>query len=163
MSIPLYLWLKDDGGVDIKGDVNIKGRERSIEVTGLYHDVFIPTDEHSGKLTGTRIHGAFCFDKQIDASSPWLYQAASSGKMLNSAEFKWYRINHNGWEEEYFNVFLEGVTVLGVTPIMYDIKMAYGEKRPHLEYVELRYQRITWKYLDGNIIHSDSWNERTIA
>lgn len=47
--------------------------------------------------------------------------------------------------------------------MMHDIKSAYGEKRNHIEYVELRYEKITWKYLDGNIQHSDSWNERATA
>ena len=27
MAIPAYLWLKDDGGTDIKGSVDIYGRE----------------------------------------------------------------------------------------------------------------------------------------
>ncbi|KMK20666.1 Hcp1 family type VI secretion system effector, partial [Pluralibacter gergoviae] len=26
-----------------------------------------------------------------------------------------------------------------------------------------RYEKITWTYKDGNIIHSDSWNERVTA
>ncbi|MCU6262469.1 type VI secretion system tube protein Hcp, partial [Enterobacter intestinihominis] len=26
-----------------------------------------------------------------------------------------------------------------------------------------RYEKITWTYKDGNIIHSDSWNERATA
>ncbi|MCV4683218.1 type VI secretion system tube protein Hcp, partial [Escherichia coli] len=26
-----------------------------------------------------------------------------------------------------------------------------------------RYEKITWTYKDGNIIHSDSWNERPSA
>ncbi|NMP29358.1 hypothetical protein GW590_21130 [Rahnella sp. SAP-1] len=33
----------------------------------------------------------------------------------------------------------------------------------HIEQIELRYEKITWTYKDGNIIHSDSWNERTTA
>jgi type VI secretion system secreted protein Hcp len=32
MAIPVYLWLKDDGGADIKGSVDVKDREGSIEV-----------------------------------------------------------------------------------------------------------------------------------
>ncbi|RZN44666.1 Hcp family type VI secretion system effector [Escherichia sp. E10V10] len=44
-----------------------------------------------------------------------------------------------------------------------DIKDASFEKHNHLEQVELRYEKITWAYKDGNIIHSDSWNERTTA
>jgi len=29
MSIPPYLWLKDDGGADIKGSVDVKDRKSS--------------------------------------------------------------------------------------------------------------------------------------
>lgn len=43
MAIPAYLWLKDDGGADIKGSVDVQGREGSIEVVALDHDVYIPT------------------------------------------------------------------------------------------------------------------------
>ncbi len=32
MAIPAYLWLKDDGGADIKGGVDVRGREGSILV-----------------------------------------------------------------------------------------------------------------------------------
>ncbi|EKQ7051793.1 type VI secretion system tube protein Hcp, partial [Escherichia coli] len=37
MAIPAYLWLKDDGGADIKGSVDVKDREGSIEVLGFGH------------------------------------------------------------------------------------------------------------------------------
>lgn len=30
MAIPAYLWLKDDGGADIKGAVDVQYREGSI-------------------------------------------------------------------------------------------------------------------------------------
>lgn len=33
----------------------------------------------------------------------------------------------------------------------------------HLEQIELHYEKIIWTYKDGNIIHFDSWNERTTA
>ncbi|HHD2856167.1 TPA: type VI secretion system tube protein Hcp, partial [Enterobacter kobei] len=33
----------------------------------------------------------------------------------------------------------------------------------HMETVELRYEKITWKHNDGNIIFSDAWNERQSA
>ncbi|HGL4530638.1 TPA: type VI secretion system tube protein Hcp, partial [Enterobacter roggenkampii] len=28
---------------------------------------------------------------------------------------------------------------------------------------ELLYEKITWRYVDGNIMHSDSWNDRKTA
>lgn len=160
MAIPIYLWLKDDGGADIKGSVEVKQREGSIEVVALMHDVSLPTDDLSGKVTGTRIHQPFLINKEIDSSSPYLYKAITTGQTLKSAEFKYYRINDAGQEEEYMNVLLEDVKITAMIPIMYDVKTAYGEGRNHLECVQLHYEKITWKYLDGNIIHSDSWNER---
>ena len=30
MAIPAYLWLKDDGGADIKGSVDIYGRDNNL-------------------------------------------------------------------------------------------------------------------------------------
>ena len=72
MAIPVYLWLKDDGGADIKGSVDVQDREGSIEVVAQEHNLYIPTDNNTGKLTGTRIHTPFLFTKEIDSSSPYL-------------------------------------------------------------------------------------------
>lgn len=40
MPVPAYMWLKDDGGTDIKGSVDVQEREGSIEIstqmTGMY-------------------------------------------------------------------------------------------------------------------------------
>lgn len=98
-----YLWLKDDGGADIKGSVDVKDREGSIEVVAQEHNLYIPTDNNTGKLTGTRIHTPFLFTKEIDSSSPYLYKAVTTGQTLKCAEFRWYKINDAGQEVEYFN------------------------------------------------------------
>ena len=142
MAIPTYLWLKDDGGADIKGSVDIHCREGSIEIIGLNHGVMQPTDKHNGKATSLRVYSPYSFDKEIDSSSPYLYKAVSSGQKLKSAEVKFYRINNAGQEVEYFSTY---------------------EKHNHIELVELLYEKITWRYADGNIMHSDSWNERATA
>ena len=163
MAIPAYLWLKDDGGADIKGSVDVQGREGSIEVVALDHDVYIPTDNNTGKLTGTRTHKPYIFTKEIDASSPYLYKAVTTGQTLKTAEFKFYRINDAGQEVEYFNITLDNVKLVRVAPLMHDIKEPSKEKHNHLERIEFRYEKITWTYKDGNIIHSDSWNERPSA
>lgn len=105
----------------------------------------------------------FVFTKEIDVSSPYLYKAVTTGQTLKSAEFKWYKINDAGQEVEYFNTTLENVKLVKVAPRMHDIKDSSFEKHNHLEQIELRYEKITWTYKDGNIIHSDSWNERTTA
>lgn len=158
MAIPAYLWLKDDGGALIKGSVDVRHREQSIEITSFSHNLYIPTDGNTGKLTGTRVHGALMFEKEFDSSSPYLMKAVATGQTLQSAEFKWYRINDAGQEVEYYNMFLEGVTVVSVTPMMHDTRTVTNAG--HLEQVQLRYAKITWTFKDGNIRYSDAWAER---
>lgn len=163
MAMPVCLFLKDDGDSVIKGSVDVTGREGSVEVLGLHHSVSMPTDSASGKVTGTRQHIAYMIEKEVDASSSCLYKALTTGKMLKSAEIKFYRINYAGKEEEYFNVLLENVRVVNVMPVMLDIKDASKEKFNHMEIIEFRYEKITWHYLDGNIIHADSWASRPVV
>lgn len=160
MAIPAYLWIKDDGGADIRGSVDVMDREGSIEIIGFGHGLFLPTDPATGKVTGTRKHSALTFEKEFDYASPYLYKAVATGQTLKSAEIKWYRINHSGQEEEYFNMLLEGVKVVAVCPLMHDCKNPATEKHNHLESVSLCYEKITWKHCDGNIIYSDAWNDR---
>ncbi|EOO1393004.1 type VI secretion system tube protein Hcp, partial [Escherichia coli] len=47
-----------------------------------------------------------------------------------------------------------------IEPLMFDIKLPRNERYTHCEYVDLTYEKITWHYIDGNIIHSDTWKER---
>lgn len=83
MAIPAYLWLKDDGGAPIKGSVDVNNRERSIEVTSFSHNLYIPTDGNTGRLTGTRVHGALIFEKEFDSASPYLLKPLPQGKAYN--------------------------------------------------------------------------------
>lgn len=163
MAIPVYLFLTDDAGNIVKGGVDIRGREDSIEVLGLHHGVFLPTDDLKGNLTGLRTHLPYLIEKEVDCSSPWLYKALTSGRNFRAAELKFFQINSSGQEEEYFNTLLEDVKVVTILPVMHDIKDETKKQFNHMEVIELRYRKITWKYLMGNIIHSDSWGERKSA
>jgi type VI secretion system secreted protein Hcp len=160
MPIPAYLWLKDDGGAIIKGSVDVTAREHSIEVQGFSHGVTLPVDGATGKITGTRTHMPVSFEKEFDSSSPYLYKAVTSGQTLTSAEFKWYCISDAGQEVEYFNMLFEGVKIVSVIPGMANIK-ANNLQTNHVESVTMMYEKVTWKYCDGNVQHTDAWNERS--
>ncbi|MDI3441853.1 type VI secretion system tube protein TssD [Erwinia sp. V90_4] len=163
MAIPVYMFIHDDSGNLIKGSVDIYGRENSIEVLGLHHEVHLPTDDLSGKTISTRKHLAYLIEKEVDASSSYLYQALSSGRLLKKVALKFFKINDAGYEVEYFNTLLENARVKYIMPLMHDVKDPLKENFNHMEIVEFIYEKISWKYVDGNIIHSDSWNERKTA
>ncbi|MCW8965663.1 MAG: Hcp family type VI secretion system effector [Candidatus Pacearchaeota archaeon] len=159
MPIPAYMWLKDDTGADVKGSVEVAGREGSVEVLAFDHEVRIPTDRDTGKLTGTRKHEAIKIVKAYDASSPYLYKAVCEGQTFSEIEMKWYQIDDTGTETEYFNHKLEGCKICSVKPVMYNVKDPSKERYVHLEEVQIRYTKITWTYVDGNLQASDAWKE----
>ena len=161
MAIPGNMWIYDDGGALIKGGCDVADREFSIEFKGFHHNLSIPTDNATGKPTGTRQHSPMIIVKEFDYSSPYLYKAVATGQNLKSAEIKWYKISDAGQEVEYFNILMEGVKVISITPIMHDTRDCPGTG--HMENVSLRYAKITWKILDGNIQYTDAWNERPAA
>jgi len=159
MAEAIYLWLKDSGGADIKGGAEAKSREGSIEVLAYEHDITLPVDSSDGKITARRVHGVFQFMKQLDISTPLLLRSVTDGKPCQSAEFKWYRIDDQGNVEAFYTVRLDKVKVVKVTSKMHDIKDPAYKTSVHMEHIELRYEKITWIHADGNIQHSDSWQE----
>ncbi|MDM2736961.1 type VI secretion system tube protein Hcp [Citrobacter sp. Ct235] len=156
MSNPAYLWLTDENGSPMIGSSLVMGREGAIELKSFTRNVNIPVDSNTGKLTGTRVHMPIMFQKEFDRVTPMLYRALSTGKTLQSATIKMYQINEAGLEQEYFNILLEGVKLTSITPVLYP----GANTGTHLETILLRYGQITWKHCDGNIIYTDSWNER---
>jgi len=136
----------------------VVGREGSIEVLSLTHGLHMPSDGHSGKLMGTRVHRPLTIEKEIDRSSPYLYRAVATGLPLQQAMLRWYRVNEAGNEVEYFNMTMKNVKVVAVSPVVPNIKTRLSEATNHNETVDLRYEEITWTYLDGNISFRDAWN-----
>lgn len=160
MAIPAYMWLKDDGGSDIKGSSTVHGREGSIEVIGFGHGLNLPVDGLNGKISGLRMHSPMHIEKEFDSSSPYLYKALSKGQTLKSADLRFYRIDDSGREKVYFAILLEDVKITGVNPNMPNTKVGGMPEINHFESVSLMYERITWHYIDGNIKFTDAWNER---
>ena len=53
MSNPAYLWITDENNSPIVGNSLVSGRVGAIELKSFTHNVNIPTNNHTGKLTGT--------------------------------------------------------------------------------------------------------------
>ncbi|CAX59644.1 type VI secretion system tube protein TssD [Erwinia billingiae] len=163
MPIPPYMWLTDDGGAVIKGSVDVRDREGSIEIIGLSHGINLPVDTAAGKITGTRQHSSMRIEKDVDSSTPYLYKAAATGQSLKSAEIRFYNINDAGQEVCYYMVLLENVKITSVHCSVPNVKLTGNDKMNHSESVSMQYEKITWRIVDGNIQYTDAWNERATA
>ncbi|PSS47460.1 type VI secretion system tube protein Hcp [Enterobacter sp. FS01] len=159
MSTPAHLWLEDENGSPVVGGCIMPLRLGSIELKSFSHGVTIPVDPNLGKLTGTRVHRPITIVKEFDRTTPLLYRAVCEGRTMKKATIKMYRILDTGIEAEYFNILLENVKFTTVAPYL----APNGMSSTHLETLELRYEAITWKYTDGNIIYRDAWNDRCCA
>ena len=155
MSSPAHLWLEDENGSPMVGGCLIPQRLGSIELKSFSHGVTIPVDNNTGKLTGTRVHRPITIIKEFDQTTPLLNRAVCEGRVMKKATIKMYRILEAGVEAEYFNIILDNVKLITVAPYLSPM----GMSSTHLETLELRYEAITWKYTDGNIIYRDAWNE----
>jgi type VI secretion system secreted protein Hcp len=151
MAGPLYLFLKDEDGVDIAGSSNVIGRVGAIEAFSFAHNLYAPTDGSTGKLTGQCQHQELVIEKEIDRSTPFLYRAIQTGRTLQEAKLKWYRVDEGGQEYEYFNTIMAGVKIVSITPRVPNPKVAESPHQTHTELVSFRYSSITWLYHDGNI------------
>ncbi len=160
MAIPGYMWITDEQGNLVESTVTIQGREHSAEVVDFHHEIRIPSDADTGKLTGTRKHEPLTVIKEFCSASPILAKACCDGKTLQEVKISWYRINDAGTEEEYFRHTLTGVKVVSFKPIVHDVKAKAKEKYGHLEQIQFRYQTIRWEYLDGNITTQDTWTNK---
>ncbi|VFS44692.1 hemolysin-coregulated protein [Enterobacter cancerogenus] len=63
-------------------------------------------------------------------------------------------------KENISTLSLENVKITGITPNLFPRVL---EQERHTETIELRYEAITWKHCDGNIVYKDAWNHLAIA
>lgn len=154
MPLPAYMNIPD-----IPGSSKVQGRENQIEVLGFVHQLHMPTDRKDGSATGTRVHNDFIITKNFDKASPKLYQYLCNGRIINNATLTWYRIDEQGSEKAYFEHKLENARITKIRPFMPDVDDPAKEQYKHMEEVSLRYEKITWKFLDGNVEWTDSWIE----
>jgi type VI secretion system secreted protein Hcp len=155
MAIPAYMKIKG-----IPGSVNVAGREECIEVLEFDHQVYLPTDRDDGTITGTRKHDALVIHKAFDKASSLLYQKVCRGETLDEILISWYKITNRGEEVAYFEHKLEHCKIAGMRSYMHNVKDRHKDQFVHQEAVTIRYEKITWNYLDGNLQHTDEWNSR---
>lgn len=159
MSIPAHLWLEDENGSPNSRQLFDATAPGFYRVKILFSWGNYSGRSKLGKLTGTRIHQPVTIVKEFDQTTPLLYRAVCEGRTMKKATIKMYRILETGIEAEYFNIILENVKFTTVAPFL----SPGGMSSTHLETLELRYEAITWKYTEGNIIYRDSWNDRCCA
>src|SRR4051812_9196262 len=90
MALNAYLKMKGAKQGDIKGSVTQKGREGKIMVIAVSHEIVSPRDVASGQATGKRMHKPFVITKEVDKSSPLLYNALVNNENITDWELQFW-------------------------------------------------------------------------
>ncbi len=157
MPMTLHMEIEGKKQGKIEGDCDMEGREGSILVYGLDHTVHIPRDPQSGLPSGKRIHSPLTIEKEVDKSSPMIYQALCSGEQLKNVTIKKYRIDPMGAEEHYFTITLQDAIVVEVKPYMPIAFLKENEPFRHMEKVSFTYAEIKWTHEVAKKEAGDAW------
>ena len=108
-----------------------------------------PSDAGSGALTGRRRHQTFTIYKEVDASSPVLFQASRSGQHFQKAQlFLAHKVK--GSPQDFLEIQLTNVSVQGFVS-----GISSGGDRP-TESVSFTYTKATESFVSASDNHQPS-------
>jgi type VI secretion system secreted protein Hcp len=162
MALNAFLKLKGQKQGDIKGSVTQKGREGKIMVIAVSHEIVSPRDTASGLPTGKRQHKPFVITKELDKSTPLLFNALINNENIISWELQFFTPKKNGpgagAEVNHYTVKLTNASIADIKSIMLNNKNPELAHFAEYEEVAFTYQKIEWTWVDGGITAMDDWN-----
>ena len=168
MPVPARLVVYGPGMKPLAGAASLVdlalGAISASEIHEFTHQVYtIQKSFHYALLYGTdfiRRHEPMRITKPIDKMSVPLMGYLTGGQFLPRVEIRWYEYDEKTRRErEYFRMILEHVRISSIITMLPDTKDPQMERYDHLETVTFRFQKITWRYLKGNLEFTDIWND----
>jgi type VI secretion system secreted protein Hcp len=157
MALGAYLTIVAERQGLIRGSVTQKGREDKIAVIYASHEIAMPRDPASGRVTGKRAHKPFLCTKELDRSSPLLYFALTHNENLPEARIDFWTSTPMGLEKQHYTVRLTDATISGIHFRLPNTRSPRLARRPEYEEVSFVYKKIEWTWTEGNISASDDW------
>ncbi len=162
MALNAFLTLEGKKQGPIKGSVIQKGREGTIMVIAANHEVLMPMSGGGGAAVGKRVHRPFVITKELDKSTPLLYQALVNNETFSKWILKFYAPNISagsggGVEKQHFTIELTNASIAGIKFVLPNTKDPETVKLNPYEVVEFVYQKIQWTWTDGGITTIDEW------
>lgn len=148
-----FMKLRGEQG-EIKGSVTQPGREGSIMVFAVNHEVISPRDNF-GVLAGNCQHVPLVITKEIDQSTPLLMNALVKNEKITEFELRFWQLDSSGREFQFFTIQLLDASITGIRFEMLE-NMLHKER----EHVSFCYKKIIWTFEDGRITAEDLWQVR---
>ena len=106
---------------------------------------------------GRRVHKPMMITKEVDKSTPKLYQVMSSGERLTEAQIDWYRLDGTGDEELYYTVLLENALIVKIESWVPDVLDKANAIYGCMENIWFTYESIRWTWEEDGIEYEEHW------
>ena len=153
MALNAYLKLAGSKQGEIKGSVTQKGREGMILVIAAHELVSRPPDAKR------RVWQPFVITKEIDRSTPLLYQALIDNEALKQWELHFWSANletRGGTEVNDFNIRLGNARVSAIELTMLNNKDPALQRFAVAEQISFTFDSIEIIWVDGEIVATDA-------
>lgn len=157
MPMPCYMTLEGESQGKIEGSCEVQGHQGKVMVQAVEHSIELPKSPQTGLPSGKRQHLGITLTKEIDKSSPKIFQAQCSGEQLKTVEIEFYRISPKGTEEKYYTIRLEKAVITGSRTWVPNCLDPDNRQYGHMEDVSLTYEKIIWTWEPDGIEAEDSW------
>ena len=134
----------------IKGSVMLPGKEDSISVISISHELVSPRDPATGLPTGKRQHKPLAIVKLIDRSTPLLYRALVTNEKMTTFNLAFYVTPPGGQEVKQFTIDLVNANIFFINQVKQNSNST-PELMKFAEYEEVSftYQKIIWTWSNG--------------
>lgn len=166
MALNAYLTLKGQKQGEVKGSVTQKGREGKINVIAVSHSIVCPRDPQSGLPTGQRQHKPFVITKELDKSSPILYNILCTNENLIEWTLQFWTPQVRAatgvaTEVQHYTVRLTNANIASINFVQPNVRDPNLAKFAEYEEVAFTYEKIEWTWMDGGIMAMDEWEARS--
>ena len=162
MALNAYLNLKGQKTGDIKGSVTQKGREGKIMVIAVSHEIVSPRDPASGLPTGKRMHKPMVITKELDKSTPLLYNVLVNNENITEWQLQFWQPSATGAEKQHFTIKLTNANIASIAMRLPNNKHPDLMKFETYEEIAFTYQKIEWTWMDGGITAMDDWESPVV-
>jgi type VI secretion system secreted protein Hcp len=157
MSMAGFLEINAENQGKIEGSCIKEGVKDTIEIYSFEHKIDIPQNKETGLYVGIRAHRPIVFEKELDKSSPKLFQALCTGEKLSEMKFNWFRFAGGEKPEKYYSIQLTNANIVSLNPFVQLRQDKALEEIPHLEKICITYEKIRWTWIPDGGEFEDSW------
>jgi type VI secretion system secreted protein Hcp len=124
------------------------------------HQVLYLGDKLFFDKSPIRVHKPVRLLIPIDKITPSLIQLVVQGQTVEKTMLRWFRYQEKTKSDtEYFKHIFETVAFEQFRFVLPDVKNPQFDKHEFALEVSFRYKKVTWTYMQGNLIVSDEWQK----